>query len=304
MDVYVDGIVACHHRHDWVRPALQHEFEPNSVEQSFSLAFSLSIFFWVFLCRSFVLTSLVNLVWKITPFTTQIFEFFIATTFIYESLRDLLVPLHLLGDSRSSTAYAGFVLGMGTFVICWTCHFAETWNLLPPSLKSVLASYNMLLAITIMTGLSYLPGIDQSPSSSTGTSTGTHSAGLERVQVEVPWNWQPSDTDHRTGWLINPLEGITVAGIFGALFPAFMLYLLFFIDHNISSILTQAPQYNLTKPPAYHWDFFVLGLTIIPWYVYRYLTVLYYLRKNFEHAPCTFLTLRLRFRYCHLPVSS
>ena len=271
-------------------------------------------------CCSFVPTSLVNLVWKITPFTTQIFEFFIATTFIYESLRDLIVPLHLLGDStsttngveddaeRSSTAYAGFVLGMGTFVICWTCHFAETWNLLPPPLKSFLASYNMLLALSIMTGLSYLPGIDQSPSSSSstamGTSTGTHRAGLERVQVEVPWNWQPSDTDHRTGWLINPLEGITVAGIFGALFPAFMLYLLFFIDHNISSILTQAPQYNLTKPPAYHWDFFVLGLTIIPWYVYRYLTVLYYLRKNFEHAPCTFLTLRLRFRYCHLPVSS
>ena len=54
------------------------------------------------------------------------------------------------------------------------------------------------------------------------------------------------------------------AGIFGALFPAFMLYLLFFIDHNISSILTQSPKYNLKKPPAYHWDFFVLGLTIIP----------------------------------------
>ena len=43
-----------------------------------------------------------------------------------------------------------------------------------------------------------------------------------------------------------------------------MLYLLFFIDHNISSILTQSPKYNLKKPPAYHWDFFVLGLTIIP----------------------------------------
>jgi hypothetical protein len=60
------------------------------------------------------------------------------------------------------------------------------------------------------------------------------------------------------------LEGIDAKGIFGALFPAFMLYLLFFIDHNISSILTQSPKYNLTKPPAYHWDFFCLGLTIIP----------------------------------------
>ena len=43
-----------------------------------------------------------------------------------------------------------------------------------------------------------------------------------------------------------------------------MLYLLFFIDHNISSILTQSPKYNLKKPSAYHWDFFCLGVTIVP----------------------------------------
>ncbi len=90
--------------------------------------------------------------------------------------------------------------------------------------------------------------------------------GIERVDVVAPWNWQPSvNTAGETrGWIINPIDGIGVRGIFAALFPAFMLYLLFFIDHNISSILTQAPKYNLKKPPAYHWDFFCLGLTILP----------------------------------------
>lgn len=38
---------------------------------------------------------LVSFVWHISPFTTQIFEFFIACTFIYESIRDLVKPLHL-----------------------------------------------------------------------------------------------------------------------------------------------------------------------------------------------------------------
>jgi len=28
--------------------------------------------------------------------------------------------------------------------------------------------------------------------------------------------------------------------------------------------LTQSPKFNLQKPPAYHWDFFVLGITFIP----------------------------------------
>jgi hypothetical protein len=78
--------------------------------------------------------------------------------------------------------------------------------------------------------------------------------------VVPQWGWP---TPSRP-MIIDPSDGIGLKGIFGAIFPAFMLYLLFFIDHNISSILTQAPKYNLVKPSAYHWDFFCLGITIIP----------------------------------------
>ena len=121
----------------------------------------------------------------------------------------------------------------------------------------------MMIALVVMTGLSYIPGVDQGSTEEVVGEDGSVETvgGLVRVHVEVPWDWQP--TADRS-WIINPLNGISIEGIFGALFPAFMLYLLFFIDHNISSILTQSPKYNLTKPPAYHWDFFVLGLTIIP----------------------------------------
>jgi hypothetical protein len=43
-----------------------------------------------------------------------------------------------------------------------------------------------------------------------------------------------------------------------------MIFMLFIIDHNSGSILMQLPKFNLTKPPAYHWDFFVLGCTFLP----------------------------------------
>ncbi|KAL7448159.1 hypothetical protein ACHAWC_000402, partial [Mediolabrus comicus] len=167
---------------------------------------------------------LVSFVWHISPFTTQIFEFFIACTFIYESIRDLVKPLHLAQSDEQydnrGPAYASLVIGMLSFMMCWRLHFAETWSLFPRQVRTILSSYNMAIVTVIVTALSYLPGVKQ-----------LDSGGL---------------------------------GIFGALFPAFMLYLLFFIDHNISSILTQAPKYNLEKPAAYHWDFFCLGLTIVP----------------------------------------
>ncbi|CAJ1934248.1 unnamed protein product [Cylindrotheca closterium] len=121
-------------------------------------------------------------------------------------------------------------------------------------MRTVFAVYNMAIAIIVMSVLSFLPGVAQDTDL-------LH--GIKRVETRcIPWDWRPTTetgTEARP-WVTYPLDGIEVKGIFGALFPAFMLYLLFFIDH---SILTQAPTYKLRKPPANHWDSFVLGLTII-----------------------------------------
>ena len=97
------------------------------------------------------------------------------------------------------------------------------------------------------------------------------------------------------GALLSPC---TVCGtgwhIAWAIVPALMLTSLFFFDHNVSSILllsvtvcctvfyclllsvtvcycllsqvssilAQSPKFGLHKPPSFHWDFLVLGLTV------------------------------------------
>ncbi|KAG7337149.1 HCO3- transporter family protein [Nitzschia inconspicua] len=70
----------------------------------------------------------------------------------------------------------------------------------------ILTSYNTLIAVVLATAFSYIPGFDQN-------------GALERVNVKAPWDWHP--TANRT-WVINPFEGIDVAGIFAALVPGFM----------------------------------------------------------------------------------
>mmetsp|Transcript_951 Transcript_951/g.1073 ORF Transcript_951/g.1073 Transcript_951/m.1073 type:complete len:747 (+) Transcript_951:101-2341(+) len=237
------------------------------------------------------MVGLVSLVWKVTPFTSQIFELFIAITFIYSSLRDLLVPIHLsdnpvlqedmenesgLGGAAESTSgmppirievtsairsagYASFFIGLLTCYIAWSLHFAETWLFFSKQVRIFLTSYNTLIAVVVATAISYVPGIDQAAGSNESSSM--TKPGIERVNVVAPWDWEP--TADRS-WVVHPLEGIGWEGIVGALIPGFMFFLLFIIDHNVSSILTQSPKFNLVKPPAYHWDFFVLGLTFFP----------------------------------------
>ena len=219
-------------------------------------------FFWICLWAGLMhvisaAVGLVSLVWKVTPFTSQIFELFIAITFIYSALRDLIVPVHLTDqdvDGEEITAgvrsagYASFIIGLITCYVAWSLHFAETWIFFSRQVRTFLTSYNTLIAVVVATAFSYIPGIDQD-------------GAIERVNVIAPWDWEP--TADRP-WVVNPLEGIGAKGIFGALVPGFMFFLLFIIDHNVSSILTQSPKFNLKKPPAYHWDFFVLGITFFP----------------------------------------
>jgi hypothetical protein len=47
--------------------------------------------------------------------------------------------------------------------------------------------------------------------------------------------------------------------IAGALVPAAVITVLFFFDHNVSSQMAQQPEFNLRRPPAYHYDFLLLS---------------------------------------------
>lgn len=141
-------------------------------------------FFWLCLWTAIMhwitaISGWVNFVWHITPFTTGIFEFFIATSFIYESIRDLVEPLHLMDGGSLETrgaAYASLVIGMLAFVICWNLHFAETWVYFTREIRTFLSNYNMAIATIIVTALSYIPGADQSSDGH---------GGIERVDVKA-----------------------------------------------------------------------------------------------------------------------
>ena len=180
-------------------------------------------FFWTCLwagvmhCVS-AMVGLVSLVWKVTPFTCQIFELFIAITFIYTSVRDLIQPLYLAqGEFRAdrSAQYATLMLGLLTCGIAWTLHFAETWIYGTRQVRIFLTSYNTMIACVVVTALSFLPGIDQP------NNPGGIGSSLERVNIRfAPWDWQPTAD---RAWLVNPVQGIDVRGIFGAMIPGFMV---------------------------------------------------------------------------------
>ena len=149
---------------------------------------------------------LVSLVWKVSPFTSQIFELFIATTFCYSALRDLFEPVYFgQGDVREDRAaqYAGLMLGLLTFFIAWTLHFAETWTYFTREVRVFLTAYNTMIATSAATAISFLPGIDLESEDGRGE--------LDRVVLNaIPWDWKPS-VDRP--WITDPFSGIDAKGV-------------------------------------------------------------------------------------------
>ncbi|KAI3059185.1 hypothetical protein CBS147353_10596 [Aspergillus niger] len=62
------------------------------------------------------------------------------------------------------------------------------------------------------------------------------------------------------GWLLHFWD-LEAKWIFTALPFGFLTMLLFYYDHNISSLTAQARHFPLKKPSGFHWDFFLLGCT-------------------------------------------
>jgi hypothetical protein len=40
-----------------------------------------------------------------------------------------------------------------------------------------------------------------------------------------------------------------------------LLTILFYFDHNVSSLIAQGTEFPLKKPAGFHWDIFLLGIT-------------------------------------------
>ena len=97
-----------------------------------------------------------------------------------------------------------------------------------------------------------------------GTHARTRHARTHAARTPPPLQVPDSfgTTSGRGSWLINPLD-CPVWAIFVAIVPALILTVLFFFDHNVSSLLCQVPEFGLKKGTSYHWDFFVIGVQIL-----------------------------------------
>lgn len=171
----------------------------------------------------------------VTRFPCDIFGFYVA--FIY--LQKGIQVLGRLGDERSF--YLSIVAALLVFMVAYICGELGTSSLFRHPIRVFLKDYGTPLTLIFFTGF-------------------VHIGRMKEVHVDVlPTSKAFFPTSDR-GWLVHFWD-LSVGEVFMALPFAVLLTVLFWFDHNVSSLIAQGSEFPLRKPAGFHWDLFLLGIT-------------------------------------------
>ncbi|KAI1072195.1 hypothetical protein LB507_003155 [Fusarium sp. FIESC RH6] len=171
----------------------------------------------------------------VTRFPCDIFGFYVA--FIY--LQKGIQVLEHLG--RGQEFYLSIVAALLVFMVAYICGELGGSSLFRHPLRIFLKDYGTPLTIIFFTGF-------------------VHIGRMQEVNLEVLPTGIAFEPTSGRDWLVNFWD-LSVGDIFLALPFAVLLTILFWFDHNVSSLIAQGSEFPLRKPAGFHWDVFLLGLT-------------------------------------------
>ncbi|KAI0434561.1 HCO3 transporter family-domain-containing protein [Xylaria sp. FL1042] len=200
------------------------------------LAFMCWIGLWAVLLHWILaITNSCNWLKYVTRFPCDIFGFYVA--FIY--LQKGIQVLERFGDG--APFYLSLSVALLVFAIAYICGELGGTALFRHPVRIFLKDYGTPLTIIFFTGF-------------------VHFGRMKSVELERLPTTRPFFPTADRPWLVE-LWDIEVREVFLALPFAVLLTILFWFDHNVSSLIAQGTEFPLRKPAGFHWDLFLLGLT-------------------------------------------
>jgi hypothetical protein len=190
------------------------------------------IFHWIL-----AITNSCNGLKYVTRFSCDIFGFYVA--FIY--LQKGIQVLTRQWEVNDASAYLSIAIALLVTAVAYLCGIIGNSTLFQRQFRKFIEDYGTPLTVIFFTGFVHI-----------GKMTGIELLKLPTSRAFFP-------TSDR-GWFIHFWD-INVGDVFLAIPFAVLLTILFWFDHNVSSLIAQGTEFPLRKPAGFHWDIFLLGLT-------------------------------------------
>ncbi|KAL3652958.1 Boron transporter 1 [Castilleja foliolosa] len=191
---------------------------------------------------------------RFTRVAGELFGMLIAMLFMQQAIKGIVDEFRIPKREDSSlTVYMpswrfangmfALVLSFGLLLTALKSRKARSWRYGSGWLRSLIADYGVPLMVLVWTAISYIP-------------TTSVPEGIPR-RLFSPNPWSPGAYANWT--VIKDMMNVPTLYIFGAFIPATMIAVLYYFDHSVASQLAQQQEFNLRKPPSFHYDLLLLG---------------------------------------------
>ncbi|XP_022736165.1 boron transporter 1-like isoform X1 [Durio zibethinus] len=195
---------------------------------------------------------------RFTRVAGELFGLLIAMLFMQQAIRGVVeefgIPQRenpeqtaLQPSWRFGNGMFALVLSFGLLLTALRSRKARFWRYGTGGLRGFIADYGVPLMVLVWTVISYIPVKDVP-------------RGIPR-RLFSPNPWSPGAYSNWT--VIKEMVIVPPLYIVGAFIPATMIAVLYYFDHSVASQLAQQKEFNLKKPPSYHYDLLLLGFLVI-----------------------------------------
>jgi len=180
----------------------------------------------------------------ITEMTSDTFGLYVGVVYVEKGI-ELLISEFSLPGHDNATGWLSVTIAV---LFCVSVYFitqVHSSAYLPFRLRRLVGSLALTAGCIFWTGFSHFP-----------------KTSLKEVPIShLPITRSFFPTLDR-GWIVD-FWHIEVRWVFVAAPLGLMIMLLFYFDHNVSSVMAQARKFPIQKPAGFHWDFFLLGITTL-----------------------------------------
>ncbi|XP_058084150.1 probable boron transporter 2 isoform X2 [Magnolia sinica] len=206
----------------------------------------------------FAILGACSIINRFTRIAGELFGMLIAMLFMQQAIKGLVdefrIPqrenrnsIEFIPSWRFANGMFALVLSFGLLITALRSRKARSWRYGAGWLRGFIADYGVPLMVLVWTAISYIP------------SSSVPSKIPRRLFSPNPWS--PGAYENWT--VIKEMLDVPILYIVGAFIPATMIAVLYYFDHSVASQLAQQKEFNLRKPPSFHYDLLLLGFMVI-----------------------------------------
>ncbi len=177
----------------------------------------------------------------VTTFSTEIFSLLNSIIYFHKAIQEL----ERAHTNLSFAAFLYAIIGaVGTMLFAIFLSTAESWKpLFHRYVRIALTEYAAAISIVVFIGMPYIGEL----------------ASLDKETLQVSTSFKPTSPE-RSVFFVQFWK-LPIAWIFAAIIPGLIITVLFFFDHEVSSIICTIDRYGTKKPGGFAWDIVLLGTT-------------------------------------------